>query len=198
MGLCYLLASQIILCLFFEFFWRRCAYIPIVQSTKYAITYLWSSGVFRKSFQCMIYHLWLFFISQKCYYLKWPISNCSEFNCLDTQGSALATAVFWTCWEKNRCLCTDVSRRGKHFNACFPFIGMYVSRFTTTFLELLPPWEEFPFQTISVGDLYKDAALAIFLVLGTLFEIMVSLENSVSSQECYCCFQESVWQWHMW
>lgn len=73
--------------------------------------------------------------------------------------------------EKNGCLCTDVSRRGKNFDACFPLIGMDVSRFTTTFLELLPSWEEFPFQTISVGDLYKDAALAIFLVLGTLFEM---------------------------
>lgn len=47
---------------------------------------------------------------------------------------------------------------------------MDVSRFTT-FLELLLSWEEFPFQSISVGDLYKDTALAIFLVLGTLFEM---------------------------
>lgn len=38
-------------------------------------------------------------------------------------------------------------------------------------LELLPSREEFLFQTISVGDLYKDAALAIFLVLGILFEM---------------------------
>lgn len=73
--------------------------------------------------------------------------------------------------RKNVCLCTDVSRRGKNFNACFPLIGMDVSSFTTTLLELLPSWEEFPFQTISVGDLYKDVALAIFLVLGTLFEM---------------------------
>lgn len=73
--------------------------------------------------------------------------------------------------RKKGCLCTDVSRRGKNFTACFPLIGMDVRRFTTTFLELLPPWDEFPFQTISTGDLHKDAALAIFLVLGTLFEL---------------------------
>lgn len=179
-----------------EFFWRRYVYVPIVQSTKYAITNLWSSDVFSKSFQCTIYHLWLFFISEKCYYLKWPISNCSAFNCLDTQGSVLATVVFWTCSEKNGYLCTDVSRRGRNFITHFSLIAMDVSGFMITLLELLSSWEEFSFQTISMGDLYKDAALPYLSCLVLRLKCVVSLENA--SQVCSCWFQKSVWQWRMW
>ena len=84
---------------------------PHCSITKYAITNLRSSGVFSKSFQCMIYHLWLFFISEKRCYLKWPISNCSGFNYLDTQGSVLATVVFWTCSEKMG-ICVQMSLEG--------------------------------------------------------------------------------------
>lgn len=57
------------------------------------------------------YHLWLFFISEKCYYLKWAISNCRGFNCLDTQGSVLATVVFWTCSDK-MAICVRMSVEG--------------------------------------------------------------------------------------
>lgn len=160
-----------------ESFWRRCVYGPIVQSTKYAITNLWSSGVLSKSFQCTIYHLWLFFISEKCYYLKWHISNCSVFNCLDTQGSVLTTVVFWTCSEKNGYLCTDVSRRGRNFTAHFSLMATAVSRFMITFVELLPSWEEFPFQTISMGDLYKDVTLPYLFSLVLRLKCVVSLEN---------------------
>lgn len=116
---------------------------------------------------------------KKCYYLKWPISNWSGFNCLDTQGSVLATVVFWTCSEKNGYhLCTDVSRRGRNFTACFSLIAMDVSRFMVTFLELLPSWEEFPFQTITMRDHYKDAALPYLLGLVVCLKYVVSLENS--------------------
>lgn len=46
---------------------------------------------------------------KKCYYLKWSISNCSGFNCLDTQGSVFGYCYFLDMFRKKwvsvyRCL----------------------------------------------------------------------------------------------